>query len=359
MHALLINRIARGLRDADKEPLLPENTIQIRGTRGTSLDRKLVDWARRKLSMAVWFMEDPQGNLSTPLNPVFGVFAFRAILRGFFIGASFLPGADLLLEKKHLSLSVIGYYTSALHLVSSFNALQGHVMLSPIAGQPVVKLADDLAGTKMASGGTVYRGGSAGYSQAPKGLQAVCAILTKDGHWIFEGRNRSHSAMWRELRQLITESRLVPQWLDLFCRNSVYPTMKVDEERYLNEGLDMLIEARHQAVYNGFGMDDFSFDIMINQEPVDINIAARASNYRSLSYGMLNDVLKETTVLFNEIEQQCPQELERLLPQLCSMVYTPPFDLKRDFADTIRSKIDQVPGCNDWLAKVLATATYR
>jgi len=356
MHTLLINRIARGLQDADKEPLLPENTIQIRGTRGSSFDRQLVDWVRRKLSMAVWVMEDQQGSLTTPLDPVFGVFAFRAILRGFFIGASFLPGADLLLEKKHLSLSVIGYYTSALHLVNSFSALQGHVMLSPIAGQPVVELADDLVGTKMASGGTVHRGGSAGYSQASKGLQAACAILTKDGHWFFEGRNRSPYVIWRELRQLMTESRIVPRWLDRFCRNSAYPTMKVDEERYLNEGLDMLIKARHQAVYNGFGMDDFSFDILINREPVDVNIAARALNYRTLAYGILNDVLKETTTLFKDIEQQCPHELERLLPQLCTMVYTPPFDLKRDFADTIRSEIDQVPGCNDWLAKVLVTA---
>ena len=68
MHTLLINRIARGLQDADKEPLLPENTIQIRGTRGSSFDRQLVDWARRKLSMAVWFMEDQQVSLTTPLN---------------------------------------------------------------------------------------------------------------------------------------------------------------------------------------------------------------------------------------------------------------------------------------------------
>ena len=132
--------------------------------------------------------------------------------------------------------------------------------------------------------------------------------------------------------------------------------MKVDEGRYLNEGLEMLIEARHQAVYNGFGMDDFSFDILANREPVDVNIAARALNYRSLAYGILNDVLKETTLLFIDIEQQCPDELGRLLPQLCTMVYTPPFDLKMDFADAIRSEIDQVPGCSDWLTKVLATA---
>lgn len=356
MHTLLTNRIAQSLRDVDKEPLLPENTVQVHGTRGSSFDRRLVDWARRKLSMAVWFTEDTRGNLITPLHPVFGVFAFRAILRGFFIGASFLPGANLLLEKKHLSLSVIGYYTSALHLVNSFNALQGHVMLSPIAGQPVVELANDPVGTKMASGGTLHRGGSAGYSQAPKGLQAACAILTKDGNWVFEGRNRSHSVMWRELKQLITESGLVPPWLDRFCRNFVYPTMKVDEERYLNEGLEMLIEARHQAVYSGFGMDDFSFDILANREPLGVNIAARASNYRSLAYGILSDVLKETTALFIDIQQQCPHELERLLPQLCTMVYTPPFDLKRDFAETIRSEIDQISGCGDWLARLLATA---
>jgi len=357
MHMLLSKTITRGLQDADREPLLPENTIQIHGTRGSTFDRPLGDWARRKLSMAVWFTEDTRGSLVTPLHPVFGVFAFRTILRGFFIGASFLPGADLLLEKKHLSLSIIGYYTSALHLVNSFNALQGHVMLSPVAGQPVVELADDPVGTKIASGGTVHRGGSAGYSQAPKGLQAACAILTRDGNWVFEGRIRSHSVIWRELKQLITESGLVPPWLDRFCRNFVYPTMKVDEEQYLNDGLELLIEARHQAVYSGFGMDDFSFDLLTNREPVDSNIAARASNYRSLAYGILNDVLKETTMLFKDIQQQCPHELERLLPQLCTMVYTPPFDLRKDFSDSIRTEIDQVLGCSDWLAEVLATAT--
>jgi len=101
MHILLIDRIAQGLQDVDKEPLLLENTIMIHGPRGSTFDRLLVDWARRKLSMVVWFIEDAQGNLVTPLYPVFGVFAFRAILRGFFIGVSFLPGADLLLEKNN------------------------------------------------------------------------------------------------------------------------------------------------------------------------------------------------------------------------------------------------------------------
>lgn len=91
--------------------------------------------------------------------------------------------------------------------------------------------------------------------------------------------------MWHELRQLMIESRLAPQWLDRFCRNSVYPTMKVDEERCLNEGLDMLIEGRHQAVYIGFGMEGFSFDTLINREPVNVIIAAHASDYRSFVCG--------------------------------------------------------------------------
>lgn len=356
MHTLLIDRIAQSLQDVVKEPLLPEDCIQILGPRGSTFDRHLVDWARRKLSMAVWLTVDDRGNLVTPLRSVFGVFAVRAILRGFFIGASFLPGADLLLEKRYLSLSVIGYYTSALHLVNSFSALQGHIMLSPIAGQPVVELADDPVGTKMAAGGTVHKGGSAGYSHAPKGLQAACAILTKEGNWVFEGRNRNHPVIWRELKQLVNESGVVPPWLDQFCHNFTYPTAKVDEERYLNDGLEMLIEARHQAIYSGFGMDDYSFDVLANREPVDVNIAARASNYRSLAYGILNDVLKETTGLFNGIEQRCSGELETLLPQLCTMVYTPPFDLKMNFADSIRSEIEKVPGCGDWLGKILASA---
>jgi len=356
VHALLADRIARGLRDVDKEPLLPENAIQVRGPRGSTSDRHLSEWSRRKLSMAVWLVEDDRGNLATPLYPVFGVFAFRAILRGFFIGASFLPGADLLLDGKHLSLSVIGYYTSALQLVNSFNALQGHVILSPVAGQPIVELAGETVGAKMASGGTVRAGGSAGYSQAPKGLQEACGILTKEGNWVFEGRNRNHPMAWRELRQLITECGVVPQWLDRFCRNSAYPTMTVDQERYLRDGLEMLVESRHQAIYSGFAMDDYSFDMLANGEPAGVNISARASNYHSLAHGILSDVLKEITTLFVDIEHRCPRELEELLPEICRMVYTPPFDLKRDFADSIRSEIDEIPGCHDWIARILATA---
>lgn len=116
MHILLTDRVAHGLQDVDKEPLLPENTIQIRGPRESTFDRYLVNWARRKLSMAVWFTEDDRGNLVTPLYPVFGVFAFRAILRGFFIGASFLPGADL--QGVAASDSAHGKYVEYIDIVS-------------------------------------------------------------------------------------------------------------------------------------------------------------------------------------------------------------------------------------------------
>ena len=48
MHTLLTDRIAQGLQDIEKEPLLPEDAIQIYGLRGATFDHHLVDWARRK-----------------------------------------------------------------------------------------------------------------------------------------------------------------------------------------------------------------------------------------------------------------------------------------------------------------------
>lgn len=356
MHPSLASKVVHGLREASRDPLLPETAIQIRGDKASAPSPVLTHWARQKLAMAPWFIEDSQGNLTTPLGSVFGVFALRTVFRGFFIGASFLPGAGLLLKKGHLALSVIGYYTSALHLVISFNALQGRVLITPVAGQPIVELPSDSMPVKLATGGTISSAGSAGYAPAPKGLQAVCAILNRNGEWVFEGRSRSHSVYWHELRQWVIESNIVPQWLDKFCRGCVYASVKVDESQYLEEGFEQLVEARHQAVYGGFGMDDWAFDQIINREDVYANVAARADHYKLLAYGILQDVLTGATDLFTYIQKQCPQELENLLPKICAMVYTPPFDLRKDFADTIDREVTQVPGCQRWLSKILAQA---
>lgn len=133
--------------------------------------------------------------------------------------------------------------------------------------------------------------------------------------------------------------------------------MKVDESQYIEEGFEHLVEARHQAIYGGFGMDDWAFDQLINREDVYANVAARANNYKQFAYGILQDVLRGTTDLFMHIERQCPQELEKLLPKICAMVYTPPFDLRKDLPDTIGNEVNQVPSCQLWLSRILAQAT--
>jgi hypothetical protein len=42
MHNLLTDRITQGLQDIEKEPLLPEDTIQIYGPRGSTFDRHAI-----------------------------------------------------------------------------------------------------------------------------------------------------------------------------------------------------------------------------------------------------------------------------------------------------------------------------
>lgn len=356
MHPSLLNKVVRGLQETSREPLLPESEIEIQGETSSIPDQHLLRWARQKLSMTPWFIEDNRGNLTTPLEPVLGVFALRTIFRGFFIGASFLPGSDLLLERRHLTLAIIGFYTAAYHLVSAFNALQGRIFITPVSGRPVVHLPADTPPTRLTLGGTVVHHGSAGYNSAPKGLKAICAKLSNDGKWVYEGRNLTHSTHWRELQQWVIETRIIPTWLDNFCRDCVYPTVRVDEATYLDAGFEQLKYMRHEAIYYGFGIDDWSFDQMANREGGTTNVSAKGKNYKQFAYGILQDILKETSEVFTYIQAQCSNEFEQLLPQICNITYSPPFDLRRDLIDQINDAIQGVPGSEIWISKLLAEA---
>lgn len=356
MHSILPKKVVQGLKETHREPQLPESLIEIQGDKTSVPDPILSRWARQKLAMTPWFIEDAEGNLATPLEPVFGIFALRSILRGFFIGASFLPGSDLLLEKRYLSLAIIGFYTAAYHLVSAFNALQGRILITPIAGRPVIHLPSATTPKKLEAGGTIVNHGSAGYNPAPKNLQAICAKLTNNGKWVYEGRNLTHAAHWRELQQWVTETKNVPDWLDTFCRNCVYPTVKVDEATYLDDGFEQLTYLRHEAMYFGFGIDDFSFDQLANREAGSTNIAAKGDNYKQFAYGILQDILKETSDVFTRIQAECPDEFDQLLPQISNITYYPPFDLRRDLVDQIGDIVCSVPGSEVWIKKILEEA---
>lgn len=356
MQKLLLNQVVRSIKEAAREPLLPESEIEIQGKRSSTQGKSLLTWARQKLAFTPWFVEDEKGSISTPLEPVFGVFALRAVFRGFFIGASFLPGSNLLLEKRHLSLAIIGFYTAAYHLISAFNALQGRIFVTPVAGRPVVTLPSDNKPKKLPTGGTVVHSGSAGYSSAPKDLKAICAKLTTDGKWAYEGRNLTHATHWRELHQWVIETKIVPTWLDRFCRDCVYPTVRVNEETYIDEGFEQLRYMRHEAMYFGFGMDDLSFDQLANREGGPVNITVKGNHYKQFAYGILLDILRGTSEIFEGVQSNCQDELNRLLPQICTITYYPPFDLRRDLVDQISDSIHSVPGSDIWISKLLAQA---
>lgn len=356
MHQVLLNKIVRSVKETTREPLLPESEIEIRGDKFSIPERSLLTWARQKLAMTPWFIEDDQGNIKTPLESVFGLFTLRAVFRGFFIGVSFLPGSNLLLEKRYLSLAIIGYYTAAYHLIGAFNAIQGRVFMTPIAGRPIVELPSSSSQKKLETGGIVTNYGSAGYNPTPKSLRAVCAKLTDNGKWVYEGRDLTHSTHWHELQQSVTETRNIPIWLDSFCRDCVYPNVPVDENTYLDEGFQQLRYMRHEAMYYGFGIDDYSFDQMANREFGGTSIAAKGNNYKRFAYGILEDILKETTDIYDYIQTKCSDDFTQLLPQLCTMIYSPPFDLRRDFLDQIADTIQKVPNSKEWIARLLAEA---
>ena len=198
--------------------------------------------------------------------------------------------------------------------------------------------------------------GSAGYNSAPKDLKAICAKLTTDGKLVYEGRDLAHSTHWRELQQYVTETRIIPSWLDRFCRDCVYPTAQVDENVYLDEGFEQLRYMRHEAIYLGFGMDDWSFDQIANRELGGTNIAAKGNNYKRFAYGIINDILNEMNGVYSYIQTKCSDEFDQLLPKIRNIIYMPPFDLRRDFTDQIKDIIENVPGSRDWISKLLEEA---
>lgn len=137
----------------------------------------------------------------------------------------------------------------------------------------------------------------------------------------------------------------------------MYPTVRVDEATHLEDGFEQLKEARHAAMYYGFGIDDWSFDQMANRESGRTNIAAKGNNYKQFAYGILQDVLNGTTDLFAHIQEKCSREFDELLAQICSMIYYPPFDLRKDLADQTADALQETPGCRLWISTILAQAS--
>lgn len=212
MHSGLESAVQKSLiRILQGPKFLDKSDVEIIDDRDpTSLDDKsihdvlLTPWATCIDPELPWFSKLPDGRFITPQETIFGYYALRNILRGLFLGASFLPPGDTLLKKGFLSSSVAIYYTASFHLVLAYLSLEGRVVITPVHGPPYIELDESY--------------GSGEYKPIPGNPTAICAILTSDCRWVFEGRTRTHRAYWAELDRMILQTKSVPECFINFAR---------------------------------------------------------------------------------------------------------------------------------------------
>ncbi len=351
MNANLKNIIQKSLVQISRGPkFLEESSIEIIDTRktassgsldaGSSLILPLVSEIDQPFPL---FDKLPSGQFKTPQETIMGYYVLRNIARGLFIGASFIPAGDILLKVGFLAPSVAMYYTATLHLMFAYLSLEGRVLITPVYGLPCVIIGENSTSSE--------------HRPVPGSPQAICAILTDDSRWVFEGRKITHKAYWAELDRLLPQIKSVPRCFVEFARYLTFcdpsDRAKLSELEMVRAGLFYLQDARHEAIYKGYGLDPWSNDLLTNRDADYAPLDLRAKEYQSFAYGLLNHIVDETTAIITYLHDQDLDALADTRLDLAVAIRTPPFDLRKDLSSLLLSKKCDTNRFNDLLEQFL------
>jgi len=335
MHANLKSNIIKSLvRISDGPKSLDKSEVRIIDHTGHKEEVPptgifVIPWATRIDPEIPWFVKLNDGGLRSPQEPIFGYYALRNIFRGILIGSSFIPGADILLNKYFLSPSITNYYASIFHLMFAYLSLEGRVIITPVYGKPYVEITE--------------RSSSGGHEEIQNSPAAICAILTRNNNWIFEGRARTHKAYWAELDRLLLETRKAPKcFIDFADYLTCYGPLKdkySSEFKMVRASLEHIQNARHEAIYQGYGYDPWSHDQLTNRDSDYAPISLRAEKYRAFTYGLLNHILEETNVIVEHLKSKCHKALNEAKLGIAVSTTTPPFELRIDLTDLLDESI--------------------
>lgn len=320
-------RILRGPKSLDKSEIeIIDNRDSISlGDENMLDDFLLIPLVTRVDPPLPWFRKLPNGQFVTPQATIFGYYALRNILRGLFLGGSFLPPGDTLLKNGFLSSSIATYYTASFHLMLAYLSFVGRVVITPVYGPPIIELHET--------------GGRSGHKPIPGDPTAICAILTADCRWIFERRPRTHRTYWAELDRVLFQTKSVPECFIEFAQYLTsygpYQDEYSNDLETVRNALPYLQDARHEALYQGYGYDPWSDDLLTNRDADYAPLDRRAKKYQAFSYGLLNHIVGETDNLITHLNNQCQAALNRAKLGLSLSILTPPFELRRDIADLL------------------------
>lgn len=235
------------------------------------------------------FYDLPSGELGSPQAKAFGLYLVRAAIRGAFLSAQAIAAADVLLEQEFFAAATALYYTAAYHGLAGYLAQNGRVFIEQVRGVPVTTRTVRGASTSIAWISLPRKGSPA----------TICAMLRRGGGWTFERRERTHAARWREIRQCFAKNDPLPIYLEDLLRYAVSDwDGHASRDDLLSEGLPLLTRMRHQALYEGFGYDDESYDLQVNPEGVG-DLSLRARQLRALAVGLLIECFDVAEVLLS------------------------------------------------------------
>jgi len=239
-----------------------------------------------------WFHRSSSGELASPQEPLFGFYLVRNVLRGILASVRFVQAGDLLHGSEFLAMSVFSHYTASFHLLHSFLALSGRVVIDEPCGPPTIRRTP--------------HGESLSFRSLRPSPEVVMGLLTKRNAWKFEPRSRSHAKRWRELESVLRQTGdEVPDFFTRFFRYllSYGPHCHTEDADLVAEGLRRLAELRHDAVYQGFGDDRFVYDALANRDTMCITgIEARSGAYRDFATSLLWFCVTEFFALKDSIQ---------------------------------------------------------
>ena len=192
-----------------------------------------------------WIYINEKGEVTSPQLGIFGVYAFRVIVRRWLIGLHYFIGGEILRLSSVAPLSSMAllYATADEHLLVSSLALWGRVILEAKRYDFLIPWA--------------YHGQ----------IKENKSILAKfDGNnWALQLLQRSHHAYWSLLQEidLYEAPTHIQDFLDYAYSSGREPIDWQNSEQVQN-ALEAAAQLRHDTLYGCYSFDDFAFEEMIN-----------------------------------------------------------------------------------------------
>ena len=326
LNELVFSNIKKSISHIETNPSkVNDSLITINNDKKKSISSELFFLiAKEPLQNEPWFFLNNRNEINSPQTDFFGFYALKNIIRGVLMAVNFLDSGNILEQNKFVSSSISMFYSASYHLLYSFLALNGRVIIDNSKGPIVI----DFGETSSSMGHDV---------NFP--YDVVVAKLTHSNKWKFENRPRNHSSKWRDLAEVFNNNNFaLPEYFKKYFSYSnhygPYTKYNENEKKYYEYLLEDITQIRHNANYGNYGFDDFAFDSIINRDGEYYNaLNLKVSYFKTFTNDFFDDVLDKSLYLIDNLDLN-----ETTNKNLRSSILYPPLEFY-NFSEHTRADI--------------------